>query len=417
LLEFFRDADVSAELVRGGCLVINGHQTLPLVKILPTPERLDWEKVINAMAVSYAAEKFIAVVADSARFDEGFRVFLRRPEKAFVVMRDDAELAIIRATRAEITGREAVRANFMKPGPHWQQVADIIHSAEPELLAMWRQEQETRDAAAAAAVPAESERRRATAAAAAERVRATARRRIDELPSDFPPDLLVACLDASRRIRLERQVAYDRPVVLQCKLGDLSLLPITGAQNHMLVPFRLTTGTGTLAGELVLGDSDPLPVLISQAASDLDAISVWTCALFGFADATCIELDSAEFQRRREPATRRQSQQARPRQHRPTARTLPRKRQWPSHLTPVGQWTEHVGSFVAGHRRRLNEDQTASPDAVDRARQVGITLHPGETWVRAHARGLPDGVEMRFQWRTPPSLKRSMDFEAPRSAS
>ena len=320
----------------------------------------DWANAIDVMAVSYAADKFIAAVADNAHFSEGLRVFLRRPEKAFAVMRDDAQLATIRATCAEIPGSEAVRANFLKPGPHWQRVADILHSAEPELVAMWRQEQEARNAAAAA----EAERRRANAAAAAERLRAAARRRIDELPNDLPPELRVACLGASRRIRLERQVAYERPVVLQCNLGDLSLLPIIGAQNRMLVPFRLSTGTGTLAGELVLGDSDPLPVLMSEAVTDHDAISAWTCALLGFADATCIEIESAEPPRRREAATPRQRQPSPASQHRHTARVLPLKQQWPPHLTPVGLWTRHAGSFVAGHRRRLNESQTASPDAV-----------------------------------------------------
>jgi hypothetical protein len=296
-------------------------------------------------------------------------------------------------------------------------VADILHSAESELVAMWRQEQEASKAAAAEAEAAEAGRRRATAAAAAERLRAAARRRVDELPSDLPPELLVACLRASRRIRLERQVAYDRPVVLQCNLGDLTLMPIIGAQDRLLVPFRLSTGTGTLAGELVLGDSDPLPVLISEAVTDHDAISAWTCALLGFADATCIEIEPAEPPRRREPATARQRQPSPPSQHRHTARTLPREQPWPPHLTPVGPWTRHAGSFVAGHRQRLNESQTASRDAVDRARQVGITLHLGQTWVRAHARGLPEGVEMRFQWQTPPWLTESMHFDAYRPTS
>jgi hypothetical protein len=61
-------------------------------------------------------------------------------------------------------------------------------------------------------------------------------------------------LKASRRIRLERQVAYERPVVLQCDIGELTLLPIAGTVTRLFMPFRLGNGTQTLKGELVLGD-------------------------------------------------------------------------------------------------------------------------------------------------------------------
>ena len=58
---------------------------------------------------------------------------------------------------------------------------------------------------------------------------------------------------------------------------------------------------------------------------------------------------------------------------------------WPSHLEPLGSWTAH-GAFVAGHRRQLN-DKTASDEARERARLVGIILHAHETWVKPHSRG------------------------------
>jgi hypothetical protein len=72
--------------------------------------------------------------------------------------------------------------------------------------------------------------------------------------------------------------------------------------------------------------------------------------------------------------------------------------------------SHYSGSFVAGHRRRLNEGRTASAEACDRARQVGIILHPHETWVRPHTRGIPEGIEMRFLWHAPTELfKRRED--------
>lgn len=170
------------------------------------------------------------------------------------------------------------------------------------------------------------------------------------------------------------------------------------------MPFRLNNGIETLAGELVIGDRDPLPVVIGEGVADGDAITAWTCALLGFADATCVDFEQAAIATRRDPAI--------PRQHRasplspqsPAKRTLPLHGRWPSYLQPVGPWIPHSGSFVAGHRRRLQHGQTASDEAHMRARQVGIILHPNETWVRSHNRGVPDGIEMRFVWHPPVRL-------------
>jgi hypothetical protein len=199
-------------------------------------------------------------------------------------------------------------------------------------------------------------------------------------------------------------------VILKCDIGELTLLPITGTVTRLVMPFRLDKGAETLKGELVLGDRDPLPLLIGEDVDDEDAITAWTCALLGFADATCIEVEPSE------PTTRLESTRSRwhppssvPRR-RSSAPSLPRRRPWPSHLEPVGNWIHCSGSFVAGHRRRLNEGHTASAEACDRARQVGIILHPYETWVRPHTRGVPDGIEMRFLWHAPTELfKRRED--------
>ena len=86
------------------------------------------------------------------------------------------------------------------------------------------------------------------AAAAAGQGRAAARRRIDRLPDDLAPELIDACLHASRRIRLERQVEYPRPVVLECDVGELTLLPVAGTENRLLMPFRVNNGTEILEG-------------------------------------------------------------------------------------------------------------------------------------------------------------------------
>ena len=163
-------------------------------------------------------------------------------------MRGDVRLATIYATHAQIPDREVIHANFLMPGPHWQQVADLLHGAEAELLAEWKHEQEAKAAAETAAAAAEARLKRAAV-----------RRRIDHLPNDLSPELIEACLDASRRIRLERQVADERPVVLECDVGELTLLPIAETQTRLLMPFRLSRGRETLKGEFVLGGDDLLP--------------------------------------------------------------------------------------------------------------------------------------------------------------
>jgi hypothetical protein len=228
-------------------------------------------------------------------------------------------------------------------------------------------------------------------------------RRIDRLPDDLALELIDACLRASRRIRLERQLAYERPVFLECDFGELTLLPITGSETRLLMPFRLSKGTATLKGELVLGDRDPLSLLIGKDVGDQDAITAWTCALLGFADATCIELQQAG---RREPTTPRHPSSSTC-HHRPSTGILPRRRSWPKRLEPVGDLVHYSGSLVAGHRRRLHDGYTASDEARGWARQVGIILKPDETWVRPHARGIPDDIEVRFLWHTPTELKLS----------
>jgi hypothetical protein len=108
------------------------------------------------------------------------------------------------------------------------------------------------------------------------------------LPDDLAPELIDACLDASRRIRLDRQVAYEWPVILESDVGELTLLPIAGPETRLHMPFRFRMGMDVLHGELVLGDCDPLALLIGTEIPDEAATTVWTCALLGFADATCI---------------------------------------------------------------------------------------------------------------------------------
>lgn len=390
LLSFFRAAGVRVEVVKQGALRIDGGQTRPLAWMLP--RTVDWDSVIDQMVMQYVGGRFVKAVADNARFGEGLRAFLRQREKGFAIMRDDVRLATIYPTRAHIPHREVVHANFLMAGAHWQQVADLIGAAEADLVAAWKREQEAKEAAEAAA------------AAKTEGWRPPVQRRFDELPSDLAPEIIAACLDASRRIRIERQVAYERPVILETDVGELTLMPIKG-EVRLVVPFGLRRGSETLTGELLLSDHDPLPLVTGEDVSDQDAVTAWVSALLGFADATCIDLDQAEPRARHEPATPQRRHSSSTPQPRSAARALPRRQPWPTHLQPIGQWARYSSSFVAGHRRRLADGQAASDDARERAHRVGITLRPHETWVQAHTRGVPDNIEMRFRWHAPVGIR------------
>jgi hypothetical protein len=57
-----------------------------------------------------------------------------------------------------------------------------------------------------------------------------------------------ACVRPSRQIRLERQVAYKRSVVLECDFGELALPQVSGSATRLLLPFRLSKGMETLKG-------------------------------------------------------------------------------------------------------------------------------------------------------------------------
>lgn len=354
------------------------------------------------MAIRYATDKFIRAVSDNGRFGEGLRAFPLQSDMGFAIMRRDIRLALIRATRAYVPGHDGIVANFLSPGSHWQTVADLIHEAEPALTAEHDREHV---AEAAPGAPGGGGSRLAAQPAL---------RYIRRLPDYVSAELRAACIEASRRLRLERQVAYDRPVVLMCSIGELTLLPVVENDRGFSLPFRFAFGSGTIRAQLVLVDRDPLPLEISEGVALEDAVIGWTNALIGFADVTCIHLHS--------PAMRA------PPEHRPTAtsaasvpspRRTPRIRQggypWPSHLVPAGRWASYSGSFVAGHRRRLTAGRTASDEAHQRARQVRITLRPDETWVRPHARGIPDALEMRFEWHRPDEL--SLHMPVPRTVS
>ena len=91
--------------------------------------------------MEHVRDKFSGLaVADYAHFGIGLRVIPEWSESRFSIIRDGVQVAIIHPTSAYISdGRnihaKVIHANFLTPGPHWQQVADSLHRAQPELVA------------------------------------------------------------------------------------------------------------------------------------------------------------------------------------------------------------------------------------------------------------------------------------------
>jgi hypothetical protein len=383
MLEFFRSAGVDARLGPAGRLWIDDIQVEHLARV-PPPETTEWINTVNEIVLKYIRDKFIRAVEANAPFGADLDASFLPREKGIAIMRGDDRLAVIHPAHASIARRRFIYANFLTAGPHWQQVANVLRDAEVKSAAGAKHGQKAKPAKKAAW------------------------RYIDRLPDDVAPELIGACLDASRRIRLDRQHDYgDSPVVLECDVGELTLLPIAGAESRLFVPFRLSKGTETLKGELILADRDPLPVRIGKGVADKDAIPAWTCALLGFADATCIAFDLTGPTARRELARPRWPPHSSTSRRRPSVPALPAKLRWPSYLEPVGHTVRYVNSIVRGHRRRLPDGHKARDAQHDLARRIGIILRPNETWVSPHTRGhgLPDGTERRFVWHAPAELK------------
>jgi hypothetical protein len=264
-----------------------------------------------------------------------------------------------------------IPGNFLTPGPHWGDLDQALHAIE-----------------------AETSLRTATVDVNI----APSGRRIDVLPDTFAPELRVACMEASRRIRLERRIAFERRVVLECASAELAVEPIARRGTRLHVPFLFRTARGgedvRVRGELLLDGSDPLPALITEGMSGFVAHLAWAHMLLGFAELTC---NGPEPSVLGTPAQHRRSRQS----GRDRDKSIRIPQLWSESLEPTGIWYGLGGTYVAAHVSRLPADRKHRTEAEQLARQVGISLKQHETWVRDYIRGVPKNMEIRFRWRTP----------------
>ena len=216
------------------------------------PWSLAWRNVADAIAWRYAYSEASRALEEHAILGAGHLVIPLPREKGYAVMRGREQVAVIRATNAEIPGQNLIYGNFLRAGSQWQEVARVLRRAGKDVPT------------GSASSPAQL-------------------RRIGQLPEYLGPDLIDACLQASYRIRNDRQQAYDRPVVLESSTGELTFHPIGGTPPGLHVPFSLRmsnlTGNAPVRGRLLLGNEDPVPAMIATDASEEDAITAWVTAL------------------------------------------------------------------------------------------------------------------------------------------
>jgi hypothetical protein len=406
LLEFFRAAGIDAAVDNDMHLVLRGRTTNPTFGDLSTlPATVGrkspaWQNVVDRLVVLHASNNFSRAVTRNARLAPGLTLAPHGSKKYWRILHGEELIAAIHPTRVKLLGRQTVYGNFLTAGPHW----DLAASAYLEQGAVEPELSKLKQVAADQANDAQAKQHQKPASAWNSVPKAPVFRRIDPLPDYLPDDFTDPCLRASYQIRHNRQQAYDGPVVLESSLSEITLFPIVGVPTQLRVPFKFhfnSRNSLPVWGELLLEDVDPVPALIEETVSDETAIMIWAYAIIGFADATCFKRVAMMTSHEPIRSSNGSAHFAVPRR---SSGSKISDRPWPRHLQPTGLWTQYSGAYVAAHRRSLSDDQTPSDEARELALQIGITLKPHETWVRAHTRGVPKGIEMRFRWTPPKSL-------------
>lgn len=212
---------------------------------------------------------------------------------------------------------------------------------------------------------------------------------VTSLPHGTPERHRALARSASQRIRLERTHGFEVPVRLTAESCEVTFWPVRNTARGLVAPFAVDFAGRTINGQLsLLRGGDVLPILVSLGVTDDDLRTAWLIALDGFAEITCPD----------------------------TGKGATSDRSISSSLNPANEETRRLlDSHVVGHRRRLPPGQHHGAEVPQRAAVFGIDLAPGETWVRPHARGLPDDTTLKFMWK--PSVAIDGDTREQRRAA
>jgi hypothetical protein len=375
IVEFMTAAGVPCSPSESGVAFAGKHIALAPTDTRSTRATDAW---IDA-AVSLHCPDILRAAVTSRLDVDGAR--LRAEDRRLIVIVDNRPLAVVGATNAKVEGLAARRGNFLAAGSHWTELrADILTARRPSGIA--HPPSVTSPPTVAADV-----------------------RRYSSFPPTVVDPLHSVAMDASSALRTERSLVFGHAVELRYAAGTLRFDPLEAHGTSVRCPFTWSQDSGRLDGCLVLtSPRDPVLLETADQRPDADLGRAWISALLAYADLTC---DSGVTPGRREPMWRRS---ATGRSHATRDPSIPRRpvatagQLASASLTPIGRTAGWIASYVAGHRRRLRPGQQASREARQRARQVGIVLFPGETWVSPHVRGVPPDAVLVFRWSPPPAL-------------
>jgi hypothetical protein len=339
------------------------------------------------------------------------------------IRRQSARLALVRAGRATL-GPTTIDGDFQADGPHWATLAEALEAAVAPAAPTQPSRATQRPAAVLArpsgwrpkSAPLPEPHLKRSPPPPAPRLRAATPHQdaVHKPPAGAGPDLVEAVMAASESIRLDRNVAFSHPVELTAPRISLRFMPIEGSHVAPRVPFEARLTGNFSSGLIRLGSSDPLVIAFKSPPDPDDLVTVWAAALLGFADLTVWpehEIASPQTPRRSVLS----AAHPRPTQG-STERAIPRVR-----TRYVGDHRSRVdvatirAHLVVGHKRWLPYGQEASSEKIAEAAALGMTLAPGQTWVRAHLRaGHTAHRAISVRWDPPSSLNALLYPPRPR---
>lgn len=207
-----------------------------------------------------------------------------------------------------------------------------------------------------------------------------------EFPEDLPDNVRERAIVASARLRHERRRVPAVGVKVVTPNGTVVYEPIDESSTPLEVTFRFASPGGTVLGALRLKrPDDPLALRVIQLSSQAVLGEAWAVAIVVYAALTCGEPSFAA----RTPSKPALSQTPRGPAPRDDEHSSGVPRRTTTEPIQLEDWQR--GSVprwaVEGFVRRLPKGQKMQPTARRAAKQVGVTVPPGHTWVRRHSRG------------------------------
>jgi hypothetical protein len=286
LLRFFTPLGMSVDLVvdpERDRYVVGQHVIGEDVGGWQHVEPASEDSEIDKFVLRHLARRFAeSVTANAAPLWPGARAYYVKSDHGFVLAWPDAEVGfvVITPTHGRVFhGGPTLDGNYLLPGAHWKKLKRAIDEHE--------------------------EARRVAPVDVPTQGRATSRqpirvpiRILSKVPEDVPRATARFLIDASRRLRLERQMVYGAPVILEANFGLIRFDPLEGPASELVVPFELACRDGVVEGGIALNaDDDPLRVELYRDELG-DDMFIWSTALSGYADVTTWDVLSAAEGRR-----------------------------------------------------------------------------------------------------------------------